>query len=203
MPSCFGMNGQLTTQPQTSNHIMEDLTKQTVAFSGYRTSKITASNLDPMILFKIKDSVRKCIINLYERGFRRFISGGSSGFDLIVGKVLLELRDETLSDIKIIVAIPHQKQYKDYSPQEQCLYLRLIDTADETTYISKEYHDSAYLDRNKYMLNHSSLLVCYYDGQRGGTMHTVNRALRLGHEIINLCTEYNIPDSEARQTSLF
>ncbi|MFI3302140.1 MAG: SLOG family protein [Rikenellaceae bacterium] len=182
---------------------MEELTKQTVAFSGYRTSKITATNLDPMILFKIKDSVRKCIINLHERGFRRFITGGSSGFDLIVGKALLELRATTLSDIKIIVAIPHHNQYRDYTLNEQSLYLRLIDNADEVNYISKEYHDTAYLDRNNYMLTHSSLLVCYYDGQRGGTMYTVNRALRLGYEIINLCEGYNITRSNSRQATLF
>ncbi len=177
---------------------MEDLIKQTVAFSGYRTQKIISSNPDPTILFKIKDLVIKNIFELYERGFRRFITGGSSGFDLIVAKALIYVRDNSLRDIKIIMAIPYIGQEENYPIAEQILYLRAIDTADQVHYISKEYHEEAYLERNKYMLMHSSVLVCYYDGQRGGTMYTVNRAVQTGHEVINLCEGFKIKKGELK-----
>jgi len=45
---------------------------------------------------------------------------------------------------------------------------------------------SAYLDRNCYMVEQSSRLLCYFDGQLGGTAHTVRCAIRNGLEIYNL-----------------
>ena len=36
------------------------------------------------------------------------------------------------------------------------------------------------------MLDHSSVLVCYYDGRPGGTRYTVEYALRRGIEIFDV-----------------
>lgn len=50
----------------------------------------------------------------------------------------------------------------------------------------KKYCKQAFHIRNRYMVDHSSRLICYYDGQLGGTDYTVNYARKKGLDIINL-----------------
>ncbi len=157
--------------------------------------------LRPHDTIHVKERVERCILDLYDRGFRRFIVGGATGFDLIAARALAEIKIHTLKDINIVVAVPFRGQEDGYTPAEKALYHHTLRTADEVKYLSEKFYKGAFLDRNDYMLMHSSLLVCYYNGQRGGTMYTVNRAIKLGHEIINLCPEYQVMSSS--QQSLF
>lgn len=181
---------------------MEDLISKTVAFSGHRTDEAIDNFSYRDIFCEFNDKIMRCIFDLHERGYRYFITGGADGFDLIAARALMYMQRHMTPEIKIIAVIPHEEQSKNYDRAYQLQYQRLMCAANEVRYISKKYYDGVYLDRNKYMLIHSSVLVCYYNGKRGGTMHTVNRALRLGHEIINLCEGYEIEGSN-QQPSLF
>jgi hypothetical protein len=40
--------------------------------------------------------------------------------------------------------------------------------------------------RNKFMVENSSCLVCYWDGQTGGTAQTIDMAEKCGLSIVNL-----------------
>ena len=52
--------------------------------------------------------------------------------------------------------------------------------------LADRHSSKAFLNRNRYMVEQSGLLLCYYDGRSGGTAHTVAQARRLGLEIRNL-----------------
>lgn len=46
--------------------------------------------------------------------------------------------------------------------------------------LAKSYYPQVYYDRNKWMIEHSSLLICYQSSGRGGTAYTVNSAEKNG-----------------------
>ena len=52
--------------------------------------------------------------------------------------------------------------------------------------LAKSYYPQVYYDRNKWMIEHSSLLICYQSSGRGGTAYTVNSAEKNGVPVINL-----------------
>ncbi len=66
--------------------------------------------------------------------------------------------------------------------QEQ--YHCLLKQADDVVYVSKEYNLKCMLERNRYLVDHASILVAVYDGsRRSGTGATVRYAQQLGREI--------------------
>lgn len=167
-----------------------------VSFTGYRKSKILStyqrnlfncdsSNTEECLLREISTRLESTITMLYDRGCRTFISGMSEGFDLLAAEAVLKAK-ESHSDIRLVLAIPFNKQNERYTDEDNVLYYKIYALADEVNIISDEYHDRVFLDRNDYMISNSSILVAYYNGLRGGTMYTYNRALRAEMEIINI-----------------
>lgn len=65
-------------------------------------------------------------------------------------------------------------------------YFNILGKCDEVITLSTRYHRKCYHERNRYMVDNSSRLICYYDGSDGGTGYTVNYALNSKIEIINL-----------------
>ncbi len=49
------------------------------------------------------------------------------------------------------------------------------------------------LMRNRYLVDHSSLCVCFLEDRRGGTLYTVGCAVHEGLEVINLA----LPEDDA------
>lgn len=161
-------------------------TSTSVAFTGYRTSKIKRSTSDKNIIDTIEIELQRIIYELYNEGYTNYIVGGSEGFDLMAAEVVLEAR-EMQPDINLIVAVPFKGQDDKYKPDDKRLYEKVLELADTVHYVATDFHSRAYLNRNDYMLSNSSVVVCYYNGLQGGTMYTYNRAMEKGHRVINLC----------------
>jgi len=51
---------------------------------------------------------------------------------------------------------------------------------------SKNFTPASYNLRNTFMIENSSHLICYWDGQSGGTAQTIRMAQKRGHSIYNL-----------------
>ena len=69
------------------------------------------------------------------------------------------------------------------SEQEQ--YHSILRRADEVVYVSRAYHSDCMLKRNRYMVEHSSVLLAVYNGKwRSGTAATIRYAQKMGREII-------------------
>lgn len=159
---------------------------RSVSFSGYRASKLRHSiNKGCGDYSLIEESIQEAITQLIDRGYNTFITGGADGFDLLATKAILSLREEH-KDIKLVVAVPFLGQEASYSEQDREFYEQSLERANHIEIVSYNFHSRAYLDRNDFMLANSSQLICYFDGQRGGTMYTYNRAKRLSMGIVNL-----------------
>lgn len=162
--------------------------KQTsVAFTGYRTSKMVNKTSDTNPLKDIAKKTFNAIKELYNQGYTNFYTGMSDGFDMLAALEVIRLKKK-YTEVKLIAVVPFRGQEARYSSQDKQNYKMLLKDADQTIFMADHFvENSQYLRRNDYMLENASCLVCYYSGKPGGTMYTYNRASRLDMPIINIC----------------
>ncbi len=122
-------------------------------------------------------------------GYRVFISGMAPGFDLAAAEAVLRIKRP---DIELVAAIPFLGQPHGYTADDRRRYDMLLDAADEVHILSDHYSHGCYYQRDDWMVDRSSRIICWYDGSRGGTRYTVRRALKAGLDVVNV---FRDPDS--------
>lgn len=65
-------------------------------------------------------------------------------------------------------------------------YDRLVAACDFETLVSARYSSSCMQRRDRYMVDHASLLIAAFDGSPGGTRYTVEYAMRRGVSVVDL-----------------
>lgn len=158
-----------------------------VSFSGYRPEKFEF-DLDENCgeYIELVDFLREKIIELIEKKYKTFYIGGCDGFDLLVGRILYGLK--YIYDIDIIIAMPYRSFGNKFSNKWKDILKELMAVSD-IVYVNEKYNYGCYQKRNEYMVNHSQILVVYYNGKKGGTLNTIKYANKLGKEIINIFSQ--------------
>ena len=156
----------------------------TCCFSGHR--KIPKDNY-PFI----QSNLRTAVVNNIEKGYRFFETGGALGFDTMAAQTILELK-EFYSQIKLILVLPCITQTKSWLKDDIDEYNRIKELADEVVYTAKEYSKCFMHKRNRYLVNHSTLCICYLIENKGGTAYTVKYAESKGVSVINIAIQQNI-----------
>lgn len=147
----------------------------TVAFTGHRYYAGEADR-----------ELRRVVVQLYERGFSRFLCGMAWGFDLAAGEAVLELKKEH-PEVELIAVIPHRGFCKLFHGADAEQYRRVADAADGAEVVSEIGGDLSYMLRNNYLVDNASVVVAWWNGvPKGGTAYTVRRARKSGVEMINL-----------------
>ena len=166
-------------------------------FTGYRPEKFSFElKLGSPEMSALEKKIYDIVFALIEDGYNCFYCGMASGFDLLCGKAVANI-SHTYPEkgIRLVAAIPFAGQSNSFSPMWKKLYDMVLSAADESVLISESYHISCFERRNRYMVDNSSRVICYFDGQSGGTANTVKYALSKGRLITNLA-DYKIPESE-------
>lgn len=158
----------------------------TCCFSGYRVEKMPFTVNDPRV-DALHAALDRAIADAAAQGYTGFFSGMSTGFDLWAAEAVLRAR-ETLS-IQLFCAIPFDQQANRYSPEWKRRFNHCLLAADRVFALSREYYTGCYAARNRFMVDASSLLICYFDGKPGGTAQTVRMAKQNGLRIVNLADE--------------
>ena len=135
---------------------------------------------------QVKKLLLKEIENAYNMGFRYFYCGMAMGFDLLAAEAAISLKSK-LKELKLIAVIPHPDQTRLWDEKDKELYNKVLKKANRRILLSDSYSRDSLLKRNDYLLENSSLLIAFYNGnKRGGTYYTYRRALRKGMDVINL-----------------
>ena len=151
-------------------------------FSGHRVIPVEASD----ILSRRLDA---CVDWLHTRkGVTDFYAGGCTGFDTIAEQAVLKYR-ETHPAARLIIVIPYRNQASAWSERERMEYDRIKTYANEAICLSERYYRGCMHQRNRYMVDHSSVCVCYLTREDGGTASTVKYAQRKGLLVCNLASE--------------
>ena len=154
--------------------------EQTCCFTGHR-------EIPPGKRAEIADRLERVISTLYQSGVRYYGAGGARGFDALAANTVLRLR-ESCPDIKLILVLPCLTQTRGWRPEDIAEYERIKGLADKVVYTSQAYYAGCMHKRNRHLVDHSSVCICYLTKNSGGTAYTVDYAKKQGLEIINLAT---------------
>ncbi len=155
----------------------------TLCFSGHRPSSLPwGYNENDDRCIAIKNEIRNLIIGAIDIGYTHFISGMAEGIDIMVAEIVLGLKYE-YNHITLECAIPFPKQSARWSFYNQERYNEIISLADKITVISPTFYKGCMHVRNKYMVDHSSLLIAVFNGSDGGTKNTIELARQKNLEV--------------------
>ena len=171
--------------PYTERTTFFEDTPQACAFTGHRPKgfpwKYDESHRDCVLL---KEALAAQVAALAERGVTEFLSGMALGVDLWGAETVLGLR-EKYPALRLRCILPCQGQEAKWTASAQARYNAILRQAGEIVYVSREYAPDCMLRRNRYLVDHASILLAVYNGvQRSGTGATVRYAQKLGREIL-------------------
>lgn len=111
-------------------------------------------------------------------GCTRFLSGMSTGFDLWAAEAVLRAR--AALPVQLLCAVPFDGQADRFPLEWKRRFNRCLLAADKVYALSRSYHAGCFAARNRFMVDASSRLICYYDGtvRRYGADRAYGRAER-------------------------
>lgn len=158
----------------------------TVAFTGYRPEKLPfTENKKDELYIKFRERLLQVINRLVERGYTDFISGVAMGFDTWAAEDVISLKKDN-KDIHLECAIPFPKQAERWGFFDRLRRKKILKQSDCNTTLCEHYQRDAFFIRNEYMVDKADVVVCYFDGQSGGTAKTVAYAKKKDKIIIQI-----------------
>lgn len=204
-PTAPGLSGEGAMTP-----MIEDTTD--FPTSAFQNTDSTDADIDCTVCFsghrEIPEREREALaarleaalIRLVEGGYNRFFAGGAIGFDTMAAEAVLRLRVR-YPQIRLHLALPCHGQEKRWSEDNRRTYDRIRDAADFVVYTSPlGYTHGCMQQRDRYLVDQSSVCLCYLTHLTGGTAYTVSYARRRGLSVINLAAD---PAGEEEQLKLF
>ncbi len=158
-------------------------------FTGHRPGKLPwRDNENDERCIALKARLHMVLEKVATEGYTHFICGMAEGCDLYCAEAVLELK-KTCPAITLEAAIPCPTQTDGWSAAQRERYARILEQCDLETLVQTSYTRDCMLRRNRYMVDHSSLLIALHDGLPGGTRYTIEYALRHGLGIVDIPIE--------------
>jgi uncharacterized phage-like protein YoqJ len=132
---------------------------------------------------ELKRRLKEAIENACREGMEHFLSGMARGCDLYCAELTLEVK-ERWPGITLEAALPCPTQSEGWPQADRQRWEALLDRCDYVTMVQDHYSRGCMLRRDRYMVDHASLLIAVYDGLGGGTRHTVEYALRQNTPVV-------------------
>ena len=139
------------------------------AFTGHRSKSFS---------WKDNETAPGCVL------LKETLAEQISVLDLWAAEIVLDLKKKNPA-LRLHCILPCEGQEDAWPMSEQERYRSILRQADEVIYVNREYTSDCMLARNRYLVEHSSVLLAVYNGsRRSGTGMTVRYAKRLGREVI-------------------
>lgn len=150
-----------------------ELRKHRCCFTGHRPEKLKTP--EERLETLLEAEIQKAITG----GFTTFITGMAKGTDIVAGEIVLRFREQD-DRLKLICALPHPGFGLQWDGGWTERFERILTAADLARTICPSFSYASYQTRNEWMVNHSSLIIGVFNGERGGTKNTLDYAQRVG-----------------------
>ena len=161
-----------------------------VSFSGHRPDRLPGhGDPDTQDAQNLITALREQIVGAVGRGKYIFLHGAMAGFDIFAAEQVIEMKKQH-PQIQLVTVAPYRAQF---FTTEDCWTREWIERAkkvfalhDIGVVVEHENRKGLYYKRNRVLVDHSSGLICYWDGKGGGTKYTVGYAFENKKPVINL-----------------
>lgn len=159
------------------------MSDRTCCFTGHRPQsfpwKYDERDLRCMALkFRLKREILKAI---QQESVRHFLTGMALGVDIWAADIVLSLRERL--PITLECVLPCQDQAARWRQESQEHYQSILRRCDQVTLLQERYTPDCYDKRNRYMVDHSDLVIAVWNGLPSGTGNTVAYAQTQGKKI--------------------
>jgi len=155
--------------------------EKSCCFTGHR-------KIDPKDYENITRKINSLVEELISNGIVHYYAGGAIGFDLVASVAIVN-RKLFHPEVSLTLALPCKNHDAKWTDLERELFSRVVKRADRVVYVSEEYSRYCMSLRNRYMVDRSSVCICYLNSDRGGTASTVKYAAGKGLKIINIAED--------------
>lgn len=147
-------------------------------FTGHRPSRFSGIQMDDLRL-----DISTVITEAIDEGYDTFYCGMAQGTDILAGELTAALRQQ-YPWIRLIAVVPFPEQTDGWNEEWTARYQQLLEKSDEVKILLPHIQKGGYFLRNRYMVEHASLLIGVYAGSpRGGTAYTVRYARKKGLQV--------------------
>ncbi|MEG1972631.1 MAG: SLOG family protein [Oscillospiraceae bacterium] len=158
------------------------LREYTACFTGHRS-------LDEDC-YALKKKLVKILRQLIKDGIFNFVTGGALGFDTFAALTVLELKNE-YPQLTLTVISPFSGQANSFGKIEKMMFEDIKNRSDNFIILRMAYCHGCMHERNKAMVDLSSVCIAYLKREKTGTAQTVQYAQRQGLKVINLAEEHS------------
>lgn len=155
--------------------------EKTCCFTGHRV--IPAWEIDRVSIY-LREEIQRLIL----KGYRYFGAGGALGFDTLAAQTVLNLKAD-FSHIKLILVLPCKDQADRWRATDRAIYEDIKHQADKVVYMTERYTRDCMFQRNRHLVDGSSVCICYLARDSGGTAYTVDYAKKQGLLIYNVLNQ--------------
>lgn len=156
------------------------------SFTGHRPAKLPwGTREDDHRCIALKRRIADAVEAAYAEGYRHFLCGMAMGCDSYFCECVLALRARK-PDVTVEAVIPCPTQADNWPEEAVRRYRALVAACDYETMVSAQYTPGCMQRRNRYLVDHASLLIAAYDGSAGGTRNTIQYALQRGITVADL-----------------
>ncbi len=120
---------------------------------------------------RLEQEIKRAI----DDGFTTYITGMAKGVDIVAGEIVLRLREQD-DRLKLICALPYPDFGLHWGGGWTERFRHVLSAADLTRCICSRFSYAAYQERNKWLVDHSSLVIAVFNGKKGGTKNTLDYA---------------------------
>lgn len=156
--------------------------KSACCFTGHR---VIPTGKAEELRRRVKDGILYLCENM---NITTYYAGGALGFDTLAAEAVIEYRKER-PNIRLVIVMPCRDQSARWNMADKLRYERIKNAANEVICLSEQYHRDCMLERNRYLIDHSRVCICYLTKQTGGTAYTVKYARENGLRIFNIARE--------------
>ena len=156
---------------------MEIDNEHACAFTGHRPEKLELD--EKYVLSWLEEQIRIAI----DDGYREFISGMQRGVDIWAAEIVLRIKKEGKS-IKLICACAWDGMEDGWDKDWIDRYKDILKEADKIVYVGKHPGRESFVERDHWMVDHSSRLIAVFTDVPGGTKETIWYGKRKGIDII-------------------
>jgi len=161
-----------------------------LCFRGHRPDRLPGGGLPDApetqeLIFRLRTQIEEAV----GQGKMFFCHGAMPGFDILAAEQVVFLKDK-YPHIRLITVAPYKTEFfaqeKHWTPEWIHRAWKIFHSQDMGTEVADSYRSNIYRERDCTLIDHSSGLICYWNGKNGGTKFAVEYARKTNKKVINL-----------------